>query len=40
MKILLDHNMPHSLRPLLADDNEVYTTAYLGWLDPEHGRLL
>ena len=40
MKVLLDHNMPHSLRPLLADDNEVYTTAYLGWSDLEDDRLL
>jgi hypothetical protein len=40
MKVLLDHNIPHSLRPLLADDNEVYTTAYLGWSDLEDDRLL
>jgi predicted nuclease of predicted toxin-antitoxin system len=40
MKVLLDHNIPHSLRPLLSGDNEVYTTAYLGWSDYEDDRLL
>lgn len=40
MKILLDHNIPHSLRPLLSGEHEVYTTEYLGWSDYEDNRLL
>ncbi len=40
MKVLLDHNIPHALRPLLSDAHEVYTTEYLGWSDYEDDRLL
>ncbi len=40
MKVLLDHNIPHALRPLLSDDHEVYTTKYLGWSDYEDDHLL
>lgn len=40
MKILLDHNIPHSLRPLLSGEHEVYTTKYLGWSDYEDDQLL
>jgi predicted nuclease of predicted toxin-antitoxin system len=40
MKVLLDHNIPHSLRPLLSNHNEVYTTKYLGWSDYEDDQLL
>lgn len=29
MKVLLDHNIPHSLRPLLSGEHEVYTTKYV-----------
>lgn len=30
MKILLDHNIPHELRPLFPEDHDVYTTQYRG----------
>ncbi|MCS4177344.1 putative nuclease of putative toxin-antitoxin system [Salinibacter ruber] len=40
MKVLLDHNIPHSLRPLLSGEHEVYTTKYLGWSDYEDEQLL
>lgn len=40
MKVLLDHNIPHSLRPLLSGEYEVYTTKYLGWSDYEDDHLL
>lgn len=40
MKVLLDHNIPHALRPLLSGEHEVYTTKYLGWSDYEDHQLL
>jgi predicted nuclease of predicted toxin-antitoxin system len=40
MKVLLDHNIPHSLRPLLSGEHEVYTTKYVGWSDYGDGQLL
>lgn len=40
MKILLDHNIPHAIRPLLSGEHEVYTTEYLGWSDYEDDQLL
>lgn len=40
MKILLDHNIPHDLRPLFPEDCEVYTVQYLGWADYEDDELL
>jgi predicted nuclease of predicted toxin-antitoxin system len=40
VKVLLDHNIPHSLRPLLSGEHKVYTTEYLGWSDYEDDQLL
>ncbi|PSQ74758.1 MAG: hypothetical protein BRD34_00030 [Bacteroidetes bacterium QH_6_64_77] len=40
MKILLDHNIPHELRPLFPEDHDVYTTQYLGWSGYEDDQLL
>ena len=39
MKILLDENLPHALRPLFAG-HDVYTVAYLGWAGISNGKLL
>jgi hypothetical protein len=30
MMILLDHNIPHELRPLFPEDHDIYTTQCLG----------
>ena len=40
MTVLLDHNIPHDLRPLFPEDCEVYTVQYLGWADYEDDTLL
>lgn len=40
MKILLDENIPHDLRPLLSEGHEVFTVAYLGWQAAQNGELL
>jgi predicted nuclease of predicted toxin-antitoxin system len=40
MKVLLDENLPHDLRPLLMPMHEVFTVAYLGWSALENGDLL
>lgn len=39
MKVLLDENIPHDLRPHLAR-HDTYTVAYLGWSGLKNGRLL
>ena len=39
MRILLDHNIPESLRHLIAD-HEVHTARYLGWDTLRNGELL
>ena len=39
MKILLDENLPHRLRPLLSP-HEAYTVTYMGWAGIENGELL
>jgi predicted nuclease of predicted toxin-antitoxin system len=39
MKLLLDENLPHRLRPLLVG-HEVYTVAYMKWNGIENGELL
>jgi predicted nuclease of predicted toxin-antitoxin system len=39
MKLLLDENLPHRLRPLLTG-HEVYTVAYMKWKGIENGELL
>ena len=40
MKILLDENMPHDLRPMLMPRHEVYTVQYLKWSGMTNGKLL
>jgi predicted nuclease of predicted toxin-antitoxin system len=39
MKLLLDENLPHRLRPLLVG-HEVFTVAYMKWTGIENGELL
>ena len=39
MKVLLDENIPHDLRPHLSH-HDTYTVAYLGWAGLKNGRLL
>ncbi len=39
MKLLLDENLPHRLRPLLVG-HDVYTVAYMKWSGIENGQLL
>jgi predicted nuclease of predicted toxin-antitoxin system len=39
MKLLLDENLPHRLRPLLVG-HEVFTVAYMNWKGIENGELL
>ena len=40
MKVLLDENVPHNLRPLLMPMHDVFTVAYLGWAGTANGKLL
>ena len=39
MKVLLDENIPHDLRTLLAH-HDTFTVAYMGWGGLKNGRLL
>ena len=39
MKILLDENLPHRLRPLLVG-HEVFTVAFMKWKGVQNGELL
>lgn len=39
MKVLLDENLDHALRPLLGQ-NDVVTVAYMGWTGLQNGALL
>ncbi len=39
MKILLDENIPHDLRPFLRH-HETFTVSYLGWAGLKNGDLL
>ncbi len=39
MKVLLDENIPHDLRPFLSH-NETFAAAYMGWAGLTNGRLL
>lgn len=39
MKVLLDENLDHALRPLLGE-HEVVTAAYMGWAGLKNGELL
>jgi predicted nuclease of predicted toxin-antitoxin system len=40
MKILLDENVPHRLRFLLAPMHQAFTVEYMGWKNVENGELL
>lgn len=40
MKVLLDENLPHRLRPLLMPLHEVITVEYMGWKSVKNGALL
>ena len=39
MKVLLDENLPHSLREHLLE-YETFTAAYMGWAGLKNGELL
>jgi hypothetical protein len=39
MKVLLDENLPHRLRPALVG-HEVMTAQYMGWAGIQNGQLL
>jgi hypothetical protein len=39
LKVLLDTNAPHDLRPFLSH-HETFTASYLGWADLKNGVLL
>lgn len=39
MKVLIDENLPHRLRPLLVG-HDVFTVAWLGWTSTRNGALL
>lgn len=39
MKVLLDENLDHALRPLLAP-HEVFTAVYMGWAGRKNGELI
>ena len=40
MRVLLDHDVPHGLRPEFPDEYEVVTAQYQGWADLDNGDLL
>ena len=40
MRVLLDHDVPHDLRPQLSDEHEVVTARYQGWENYDDGQLL
>lgn len=40
MKVLLDHNIPHSLRSEFPEGCDVYTAHYFGWTDYDDDELL
>jgi len=39
VKVLLDENIPHDLRPYLSH-HDTYTVGWLGWAGLKNGRLL
>lgn len=39
MKLLLDENLPHRLRPFLIG-HDSYTVAFMGWSSVKNGKLL
>lgn len=40
MRVLLDHDVPHSFRPQLPEAHEVVTAQYQGWADYDDDDLL
>jgi len=40
MRVLLDHDVPHGLRPRFPDECEVVTAQYRGWSDYDDDELL
>ena len=40
MRVLLDHDVPHSLRSQFSGENEVVTAQYQGWADYDDDELL
>lgn len=40
MRVLLDHDVPHGLRPQFPEEYEVVTVQYQGWADYDDDRLL
>ncbi len=40
MRVLLDENLPHTLRQLFENRIEVITVSYRGWTGKENGELL
>ena len=40
MRVLLDENLPHTLRGLFEDSIEVVTVGYKGWQGKANGELL
>ena len=40
MRVLLDENLPHTLRQLFENPIEVLTVSYRGWTGKENGELL
>ncbi len=40
MRVLLDENLPHTLRQLFENPIEVITVSYQGWTGKENGELL
>lgn len=40
MRVLLDENLPHTLRQLFENPIEVITVSYRGWTGKENGELL
>ena len=40
MRVLLDENLPHTLRQLFENPSEVITVSYRGWTGKENGELL
>jgi len=40
MRVLLDHDVPHSLRSEFSDEHEVVTAQYQRWADLDNGDLL
>lgn len=40
MRVLLDHDVPHGLRPRFPEECEVVTAQYRGWSDADDDELL